>query len=439
MKTLSLLIFLTIILFPSTDGFAQWYVVDSSINIAQESVFFTDANTGYVAGYIGNSALTFYARLKKTTNAGISWSFLTIPPADTGAGFLFRSVFFTDINTGYVVGGYIPTPAIGGVILKTTNGGNSWSPLPLPVYPFFDHVYWVNSSIGFVSGYQRILRTLNGGANWDYQSLISGYLFQICFTNVSTGYVIGNGGFIFKTTDTGTTWIQLASGTGLNLWGIGFADANTGFAVGGPASGANVILKTTNAGSYWYSINYSSNCVLWSVRFISPTTGYITGWCNQIIKTTDGGASWCNQFSPVNFNPRSCFFTSSNTGYLVGDAVSTVTQGYILKTTNGGGICVPNGIEPVTSEIPKKLQLYQNYPNPFNPTTSIKFELPKSSSVKLIIYDILGNEIAVLVNEQLKSGSYEVEWNASNNSSGVYFYKLTAEGYTETKKMLLVK
>jgi Secretion system C-terminal sorting domain len=97
------------------------------------------------------------------------------------------------------------------------------------------------------------------------------------------------------------------------------------------------------------------------------------------------------------------------------------------------------GIHNISSSIPNSYILYQNYPNPFNPATKIKFDLPKSNHVKLIIYDVLGREITVLVNQKQKAGSYEVDWDATNYPSGVYFYKLVTESYSETKKMVLLK
>jgi hypothetical protein len=89
--------------------------------------------------------------------------------------------------------------------------------------------------------------------------------------------------------------------------------------------------------------------------------------------------------------------------------------------------------------------LYQNYPNPFNPITTIKFAVPlnkggeRGLSVHLAVYDILGREITVLVNESLKPGTYEVTWEASNYASGVYFYKLLTNEFSETKRMVLIK
>jgi len=93
----------------------------------------------------------------------------------------------------------------------------------------------------------------------------------------------------------------------------------------------------------------------------------------------------------------------------------------------------------ISSEIPERFSLYQNYPNPFNPTTNIKFDIQKTSSTKLIVYDALGREVATLVNEELKAGSYQVDWSDSNYPSGVYFYRLQAGDFIETKKMLLLK
>jgi hypothetical protein len=89
--------------------------------------------------------------------------------------------------------------------------------------------------------------------------------------------------------------------------------------------------------------------------------------------------------------------------------------------------------------VPDKFELSQNYPNPFNPSTRIKYQLSSISQVTLKVYDVLGNEVATLVNEEKPAGSYEVDFDASQLSSGIYFYKLQAGSFFETKKMLLLK
>lgn len=98
-----------------------------------------------------------------------------------------------------------------------------------------------------------------------------------------------------------------------------------------------------------------------------------------------------------------------------------------------------NRIISLFGEVPTEYSLSQNYPNPFNPETNIKFSIPKFSSVKISIFDISGREVETLVNEKLSAGTYQADWNASNFSSGVYFYKIFAGDYFETKRMLLIK
>lgn len=99
----------------------------------------------------------------------------------------------------------------------------------------------------------------------------------------------------------------------------------------------------------------------------------------------------------------------------------------------------PTGIVNISSEIPSEYSLSQNYPNPFNPATSIKFSVPKSGSVKLKVYDMNGRIVNELVNENLNAGSYSILLNASNLSSGTYFYRLETDGFTDTKKLMLIK
>ncbi len=99
----------------------------------------------------------------------------------------------------------------------------------------------------------------------------------------------------------------------------------------------------------------------------------------------------------------------------------------------------PIGITPIGTEVPADFSLGQNYPNPFNPTTNIKLQIPKNGFVKLAVFDITGKEVALLVNEELGAGSYNVDFDASHLSSGTYFYRMETNSFTEVKKMILVK
>jgi hypothetical protein len=102
-------------------------------------------------------------------------------------------------------------------------------------------------------------------------------------------------------------------------------------------------------------------------------------------------------------------------------------------------LTVMTGINISSNEIPDKFSLYQNYPNPFNPTTNIRFDVAKSGIVKLSVYDISGKLVKTLINTHYAVGEYNAEFDAMNLSTGIYFYKFEAPGFTSVKKMILVK
>jgi hypothetical protein len=150
-----------------------------------------------------------------------------------------------------------------------------------------------------------------------------------------------------------------------------------------------------------------------------------------------------------------------NIGFVNGNGTTTETQSYSFTDNNlnsgkyiyrlkqidfDGAFEYSNEVEVIINA-PEKFELSQNYPNPFNPSTKISYSIPnviasetkQSALTTLKVYDVLGNEVAILVNEVQSSGNYEVTFNASLLSSGVYFYKLQAGSFVETKKMILMK
>ena len=112
---------------------------------------------------------------------------------------------------------------------------------------------------------------------------------------------------------------------------------------------------------------------------------------------------------------------------------------YRLKQIDFDGSFEYSNIIEVTVDAPQEFSLEQNYPNPFNPVTSIQYVVGSQSYVTLKVFDVLGNEVATLVNEQKPAGTYEVEFDATNQPSGIYFYNLKAGSFVETKKMILIK
>jgi hypothetical protein len=153
-------------------------------------------------------------------------------------------------------------------------------------------------------------------------------------------------------------------------------------------------------------------------------SGFESGWSRSYVKGIGlNGTS----FSHVCGN-GACYISSSLRGCVVNGVLYGDTSMLV-------------GIKQISTEVPDNFVLYQNYPNPFNPVTKIKFDVPVETihELSLRVYDFLGREITTLVNEKLKPGTYEVEWDAINYPSGVYFYKLTSGDFSETKRLVLLK
>lgn len=129
--------------------------------------------------------------------------------------------------------------------------------------------------------------------------------------------------------------------------------------------------------------------------------------------------------------------TGSKTHVIWHDVRNGSTNSEIYYDYNPTGNTI--GISTISTEVPAAFSLSQNYPNPFNPVTNIKFSLPAAGFVKLTIFDMLGREVETLVSKNLNAGIYNADWDAANRSGGVYFYKLQAGEFTETRKMILVK
>lgn len=158
----------------------------------------------------------------------------------------------------------------------------------------------------------------------------------------------------------------------------------------------------------------------------------------KIDRSSDGGLNWITIAFPVQ---NTVFYydstLNSNTIYdyriLAANSVGVSPYNYTFDTTFNIVAVIHNVL------IPQEYKLYQNYPNPFNPSTTIEFDIKSKGIVKLSVIDVLGNRVSILLNKDLVPGSYKIDWDAINYSSGIYFYKLEAENYADSKKMVLIK
>jgi photosystem II stability/assembly factor-like uncharacterized protein len=415
------ILFLFFYTLTNSNAFSQWIIQTSRTSNDLYSVSFANSNTGWSVGINGT--------IVKSTNGGIDWN-----NQISGTNNLLLGVQFFDSMTGWAVGD-------SGKILKTIDGGENWQFQPSGTSNILRSVFFINSQTGWAAGDTgTVLKTTNGGINWTFQTGVnSNNLNSIRFINENTGWIACSQA-VYKTTNGGINWV-LNYNSIRNLVSIFFIDDNTGWVTGN----VYTIMKSTDGGMTWNNQisavngkNDSPPGVYTSVYFIDANTGWYTSahsFGGSIYKTSNGGDNWTMDF-PTTQNRKlyTINFNSSGFGWAAGEA-GTILRGSLLTGISNNGNIAPN-----------KFSLSQNYPNPFNPTTNIKYQIthlggsPTNSNLVILkIFDALGKEVATLVNEKQSPGTYEVKWNGAQYPSGVYFYKLSAGDFVETKKMLMIK
>jgi len=220
------------------------------------------------------------------------------------------------------------------------------------------------------------------------------------------------------------------------------------------------LIKSTNGGLNWSSVKRVNNDPAGKEQFftwmtIDQVTGYLyfvfydrRNYTDNLTtdvymaRSTNGGETFTNfVVSSTPFVPGGAFFGDYNGITAHAGKVRPIWTRMVGSQLSVWTAIVdfPTDVENNISNIPSKYELSQNYPNPFNPVTSIKFQLPEAGFTALKVYDILGNEVAVLANEKRDAGSYEAHFNGDGLSSGVYYYKLTSGNFSDTKKMMMIK
>jgi len=294
----------------------------------------------------------------------------------------------------------------------------------IPAPPLYG-IHFLNDSIGCAVGATGyITATTNGGTTWTTTSSSSHNLYGVFVASRTRAWAVGDAGTIITTSNTFSSWTSQSSPTSAPLRTVSFSDTLNGYILGDNGT----VLKTTDGGTTW-SLAQSPGSTLNAMKFISANEGWVVGDSGKIFTTNTGGAQWESQTSGVTANLLSVDFLDAHNGITIGNG------GIVLTTKNGGltGVRDPHG------SFPTSVTLDQNYPNPFNPATTISFAIPSRSRVSLTIFDVLGRQVSTIVSEELQAGSYTRQWNAANMASGVYFYRLQAGSFTETRKLLLLK
>jgi ligand-binding sensor domain-containing protein len=357
---------------------------------------------------------------------------------NSGNSWILKKLTYTQGMT--FNGGNLYVNTIDDSIFKSTDYGNSWLGFAASrpsVFAVHGNNIFIESIIVDDSHQKTnpeedkitgVFRSTDFGASY-YCVLMVNKVYALAASENEVYTYTSSGAY--RTTDDGNNWISIGSGLGSGVRGFYFNGNNI------YAASSNGAYRSTDDGATWTQINSGLNNN--SVNAFSFSGNYILAATNDGVYSSDNdGEQWVN-ISPGLPEGTTVLSLTSNSNYLYAGTYDKAVWKLPLEQITGIG--------KSHSRLPDKFALYQNYPNPFNPTTKIRFDIPLSPLyergvgrfVHLTIYDILGREVSTLLNRQLQPGTYNIEWNASNYPSGVYFYKLVTDSYTAVKKMILIK
>jgi photosystem II stability/assembly factor-like uncharacterized protein len=406
MKTFTKVILVLSVIF-SNSVFAQWVPTNFSSGSATS---FAATNSNIYA--LPGTTAGFF----RSTDYGMNWIQLTFSAT------IIKSYNNDIYASTYMMGGY------GGGLYRSTNEGVNWS-----LIGFNNHsinAVEVTSTNILVNTDTGFYRSSNIGASWTKIALIDNTISSIASSGLNI--YVGGKGLVYRSTNNGVNWTSFNNGLPTNIRFNTMVISGSNIFICGLDSTASAnggVFKSTDNGQNWINVGLSDKNV--NALFTSGYNLFAGTKLGGVYLSTNAGVTWLQK----NQGLTNIWITSI---FVFGDYILAgcwegtpgVWRRFLLDII---------GIQKISTEIPDKYSLCQNYPDPFNPSTKIKYQITKNSKVSLKVFDILGHEIQTLVNETQSPGTYEVNWNAGNFSSGVYFYKLQAGNFSDTKRMLLIK
>ena len=401
--------------FRTTNAGTNWE--PASVGITQSFIQNLSLDSNYL--FAGTSSGLF-----RSTDAGDSWIELELGrPAvenitaavarsrSTGTGILF-------FGTQY------------GVIYQSTDDGMSWLPADTVTPSDGIGAFAVSGDNVVAAGtFNAFVRTDSSGK---WVTVPFGYSTDAVADLASSGndlFAAAAYQGVFRSTDHGWTWA--ASNTGIADVDVHSIAAGETYLLAGTERtrylNSQGVYRSTDKGSTWTHVDWTLDWI-GALKIIDARV--FAGTANGVFVSSDTGSTW--EYVGVGME---------------GATVETLESDgeFLYAGTSGRGVWRRPLTEMITSvaqtgaDLPNQLSLCQNYPNPFNPTTTIRYGLPSRSHVLLAVYNTLGQKVAELVNADVDAGYHEVQFNARNLASGVYFYRLTAGSFVETKKLLLVR
>jgi len=409
--------------FLSTDNGASWTEVNKGIqNIPINS--FGLAGTDIFAG-------AYTGRVFRSTNDGTSWTRLNLTFSDKTV----HVACFAFLGS-YLFAGTRSSMGAGSGVFLSTDRGVSWAAVNSGLADTTVQSLAVSGTNLFAGTRGGVFLSTNQGTSWaavntglTCENVVSLAVFGTYLFAGTYDY----GGGAFLSTNSGKSWSNAGLPEDVSVFALATSGENL-FA----GTQYDGIFRSTNNGASWTPVsnglppdNLDSrvpetiNCITTAGRnvFAAPDN---LGVC----RSTNNGSSWrAVNTGLTNTNVRSLAISGTNVFAGAGNGVWRRPLTEMAVTA----------IDHDDATIPGRFTLEQNYPNPFNPSTTIKYELPKSSLVRLSVYDILGREVSVLVNERKNAGFHEVEFDAAGLSSGVFIYRMQASEFRQSRRLLLLR
>lgn len=465
----------------SADGGASFIFQQNPMMANLVEIFFFDASKGWAVSSKNNAVLWTTDggntwSLPNGTNVSYGWSLKQSGSGNIGHGF---SLHPNNKKTIFI--------AMGNKVYRSLDVGETWTQISTispgsRAHTFFvssaDSNYWI-ASMDESSG--RVVRTTNYGVSWTVAwgpGALTSYGMPLMAdqTTPNQVYLNPDNSVLLRSTNWGLNWTSASTQVFRSPDNITIAWDNPNVIYSGDGvtgSGQAELFKTTNGGANWTLIHTVSGSEIpfTVVTALDPTISYHSCWSsggifkssnmwNSFSQVATTSNAWAvdiakDDYTAVAYGVYSSsvyFSTNSGSSFVSTNVGSSPEAGMLfydratLLSQKGGGVYklaitydVPTNINSISGEMPQSYNLTQNFPNPFNPSTKFNVHIPEFSSVKVIVYDISGKEIANLLNRDLAPGVYEINFDAKNYGSGVYFYRLITGNFSQTRKMVIVK
>lgn len=414
--------FAVIVLSAATLFAQQWQTISSGVSGNLNKIVFYSHDLGMVVGNDG--------ALLRTNDGGASWqSISNTQDVD------FNDVQFLSANTIVAVGErHWNQPAVA----ISYDGGNTWwmpvSPANIP--SGITSVYFLNASIGYATAGGYVLKTADGGLTWTATQATQDYhLTHVHFTDAQHGVVSGGQhdmtGFTMHTNDGGATWVYDNDSYVEPITSTQTLDSQTEWRIGGDFEFGAYLSHTVDGGATWSQLVIPAvTNAMTDLHFFDAQHGVAVGG-QYLLRTNDGGATWSQSIILPEGNINAMTIDNNGNTWVVG------SNGTIMRSTSVTSVSEGT---PVAS-----FSLGQNYPNPVANSTQFDFTLPSSSQATLRIYSVDGKEVKTLLSSStLDAGAHSFQWDGTNNAgtrvvSGTYIYKLTVGEQTLSKRLTVLQ